>query len=380
MTQDDAASELAELDEQVRAALASEPPAEQLVRVQQFWLRQLQLDRRRRRFRHALAVAALLLLALAVSWRLCLPRSSDTPAREMVIENSGASRDQIVADDAGPVAPDKGEEPLASPGRAATVYEQVAFAARLQQRNQAKRSAAAASIAGAIAQLEHDPNADARQLLQSADLPSVSVEPLLLRQLPRSSASRRRAVLQLLAACGTPRSALALLELSRRPQLRAQTLERLEQVVGREGLARLAPQSSDAAVRAAIYRRLWNDPDALDTCLSLVQKASLRDDVLGALDNLTPDLLDALLARLDAEDADVRLAAALVLGHANSPLVTESLIKRVSHDPACHSETWIALLACRGGQAHQFLSLATTEPQLLGPLNRARVYWARLAN
>ena len=47
----------------------------------------------------------------------------------------------------------------------------------------------------------------------------------------------------------------------------------------------------------------------------------------------TPPVLETLLARLDAEDADVRLAAAVVLGHANGPVISESLIGRVSQEP-----------------------------------------------
>ena len=145
--------------------------------------------------------------------------------------------------------------------------------------------------------------------------------------------------------------------------------------MGTEGLASAAQQSDDASVRNAIYRRLWEDADALDVCLAIVQNDVLRDEVLAALDEVAPPLLDALLARLDAEEPEMRLAAALVLGHANGPVVTESLIGIVSENPACNSETWIALMACRGPHIDQFLEFAMGQPRLLGSLNRARVYW-----
>jgi RNA polymerase sigma-70 factor (ECF subfamily) len=214
--------------------------------------------------------------------------------------------------------------------------------------------------------------------VQSADMTSPYVEPVLLRQLRLADDQRRLAILQLLSLCGTPQSTAALLQLSRREAFREEALQTLEMVVGKEGLATAARQSADAGVRNAIYRRLWEDADAVDTCLAMVQNDALRDEVLEALDEVTPPLLNALLARLDAEEPHTRLAAALVLGHANGPVVAESLIGIVSQNPACNSETWIALMACRGPHIDQFLDFAIGQPRLLGSLNRARVYWARI--
>jgi hypothetical protein len=67
------------------------------------------------------------------------------------------------------------------------------------------------------------------------------------------------------------------------------------------------------------------------------------------------------------------LAAATVLGHVNGPDVTRLLIARVTEKPADSTEAWMALMACRGEAAAQFLTYASHRPQLLGHLNNARV-------
>ena len=87
-----------------------------------------------------------------------------------------------------------------------------------------------------------------------------------------------------------------------------------------------------------------------------------------------------IVLNVDAEDKDTRLAAAFVLGHANGPVVTNALIDVVSRPSTNSTEAWIALMACRGPQADQFLTYATRQPHLLGSFNRARVYWARMIN
>jgi hypothetical protein len=235
-------------------------------------------------------------------------------------------------------------------------------------------------VENAIACVVRDPKTNVQQLLQSADMKSVHVEPLLLRQLRRCDDERKRAILRLLAACGTSRSTVPLLQLSQRAVFREQALETLERTVGMDGLADAATRTDDPNVRAAIYRCLWGNVAAVDVCLSLVQNDVLRDEVLATVDEVAQPMLDALLTRLNVEDPAVRLAAALVLGHANGPVVTNSLIGLVSENPACHAETWIALIACRGPQTDQFLAFATGQPRLLGSLNRARVYWARITN
>ena len=274
--------------------------------------------------------------------------------------------------------PDAESELLNSSGRPATAYEQLLFTALVRKRESMRLSSMANAVENAIACLVREPDADVKQLLTSDELKTASLERLLLRQLSRSDDGRKRAIVQLLAVCGTSHSTVPLLKLSQREVLRAQALEAIQQTVGTQGLANAATQTDDARVRAAIYRRLFGDAAALDAYLTLIQNDALRDEVLAAVDAVAQPILDALLTRLNATDPNVRLAAALVLGHANGPIVTESLIALVAGNRASPDEAWIALMACRGQQADQFLAYATHQPRLLGPFNRARVYWARI--
>ncbi len=382
MSHDETESQFAELEAQIRAALDPPAAAGQLDRLERFWQARSRADRRRQAVRRIAALAAVLLVGLAVAWlvrRNAVPFSPrpDLAAHDEV--RPSAAPDSIVQQQ--PVAaPESADQPSVSHGRPATAYEQLMFRVRQRQREVMKQGPIANAVEAAIACLVADPQADLHPLLQSPEMNSVYVEPLLLQRLPRADDQRAMAILRLLAARGTPRSTVPLLQLSRRETCREPALQTLETLVGTDGLAWAVVQAEDPAVRSAIYRRLWGNVDTVDTCLSLVQDDMLCDEVLAAADEVEPPVRDVLLARLDAEDPAVRLAAALGLGHINEPVVSERLIRRVSQDPACHPETWIALMACRGQEIDQFLAFATAQPRLLGSLNRARVYWARITN
>ena len=133
-------------------------------------------------------------------------------------------------------------------------------------------------------------------------------------------------------------------------------------------------------MRTAIYQRLLQNESTIDAYLDLVRDQRMSDEVLSVAETLNQPTIRALLTRLDSEDQVTRLAAALVLGQANGPAVSQALITFVAEHPTEHTEAWIALLACRGPQVDQFLAYAAYRPKLLGPMNRARVYWARLVN
>jgi HEAT repeat protein len=90
--------------------------------------------------------------------------------------------------------------------------------------------------------------------------------------------------------------------------------------------------------------------------------------------------VDELLDLLEDDDQAVRFAAALVLGRVNGPVVTRALVERVTENPSGATEAWIALVACRGELADEFLAFASREPRFLGHVNGARVRWARIIN
>ena len=379
MNRNESESRFDELDRQIRAALHVEPSSRQLDRLEAFWRQQSHADHRRRRSRRVAAMAATILIVLAASYQLWHGPSAVAPHEDLLTQADPAT--SAPSDDG--VPEQASAEPIAenahsiSLGRPASTYEQFVFTARVHQREIARQRSAVIALEKAIDRLARDPNADARQLLEPADLKTVSAERLLLRQLNRSDDPRKRAILQLLAVCGTSQSTAPLLNLSRRPAMCEQALKAIEQAVGIDGLANAATLTGDPRVRTAIYRRLFGNEATLDAYLSLVQNDFLRDEVLAVADELSQPMLDALLIRLSAEDQDTRLAAAFVLGHANGPIVTDSLIALVSEDRASPTEAWIALMACRGRQADQFLTYVTHQPRLLGHFNRARAYWAR---
>jgi hypothetical protein len=208
------------------------------------------------------------------------------------------------------------------------------------------------------------------------------MERLLLRRLARSTDDKKCAVLQLLAVCGSSQSIPALLRLGRRESFRDAALATTEQIVGIERFAGHVGQSTDQSVRAALVRRLLTDDSeaGLRGYLSLVGNDGTRAEALAVADELPQPPSTALLELLDDEDETVRLSAALVLGHLNGPDVTRALVDRVTQNPAEATEAWIALLACRGELAEEFLAFASRRPQLLVHVNSARVWWARVVN
>ena len=379
-----------DLDKQIRAALQVERSPRQLARLECFWQRQSAAQRRRRRIECAAALATAVAVVLSVSiwvWR-------QPPAQEPLEANRpadvapGTSDPNHAAPDANhPQAPqrvvvtdppdDKGS---LSAGRPPTTYERFMFAVATRKAGATSRSSAVARIDEVIEQLMRDPRVDAEQLAQSSGMMEFDAERLLLRRLGRSTDDEKHAVVRLLGVCGTPRSTLQLLRLGQTEAFRDEALATIERIVGIERMADVLVQTADRSVRAAIFRRLLtaDSEPALRSYLSLVRDGAVRDEALAVADAVPQRVLAALLARLDDEDEAVRLSAALVLGHTNGPEVTDSLIALVTREPPSPVEAWIALVACRGEQAEKFFAYATRQPLLLGRVNRARMWWARM--
>ncbi len=369
-----------ELDQQIRAALQVDVSPLQIKRLETFWRDKSLADRRQKIFRRFAAMAAMILIVLAASHKLWSTHAV-TPSDPNQIAGAApatpTSQPKDAFPESRPIQLTAENAHSMSHGRPATAYEQIMFSARSRQRKMVQRNAAFNAIDNVVERLAGDPNTDPRQLLASAGIALPNAEQFLLRRLNRPDEPRRETVLQLLAVCGTPQSTAAILQLSRDPAMREQALRTLEQTVGSAGLARAATQTNDAGLRTAIYRRLLANATSLDAYLSLVQNDFLRDEVLVVADELPRPIIDALLQRLNADKQSTRLAAAFVLGHANGPIVTKSLIDLVSENPASPTEAWLALIARRGQQADQFLTYATRQPRLLGHFNRARVYWSQ---
>ena len=372
-----------DLDKQIRAALQVERSAGQLARLECFWQRQSAAQRRRRRIEYTAALATAVAVGLSVSiwiWR-------QGPTHEPLEANRPTDFVPAAPDPNHAQAPqrvatvvssdDKGS---LSAGRPPTTYERFIFGVATRKAGATNRPSAVARIDEVLEQLMRDPRADAEQLAQSSGLMELDAERLLLRRLGRSTDDEKHAVVRLLAVCGTPRSTPQLLRLGQTEAFRDEALATIERIVGIERMADVLVQTGDRSVRAAIFRRLLtadSDP-ALSLYLSLVGDDAVRDEALAVADAVAQGVLPALLARLDDEDEAVRLSAALVLGRANGPEVTDSLIALVTREAPSPVEAWIALVACRGEQAEEFFAYATRQPLLLGRVNRARMWWARM--
>ena len=384
MNHNDPDMNIDDLDEQIRAALQVERSPQQLARLACFWQQQSRAEIRRRHIRRvATLAAAATLVAVTVSVRLW----RQEPVQQPLEANRPTAVVSAAPDPIDGDTPERGvavksplEERSLSAGRPATTYERFVFAAHTRTPVTGKRPSVVAMVDEVIEQLRRDPDADVEQLAESSDLMECDAERLLLRRLLRSNDDQRHAVLRLLAACGTPQSTPHLLELSRREAFRDEALATLERIVGVERLADIVGQATDRRVRTALLKRLLTadcEP-ALRGYLSLIHDDAICGEALAVADAAAQPLLGQLLTLLDDEDDSVRISAALVLGHMNGPEVTNSLIARVTQEPPSPTEAWIALLACRGVQAEEFFAYATRQPQLLGQVNLARVWWARM--
>jgi hypothetical protein len=153
----------------------------------------------------------------------------------------------------------------------------------------------------------------------------------------------------------------------------------IERTAGLEGLVKTAGRTTEPKLRLAIMLRLlkFDSEAVLLGYLSLVRDEATRPLALAAAESAPELPIAELLTRLDHDEKWVRLAAAMVLGHVNGPEVTQSLIARVTEKPSEATEAWLALMACRGAMAEEFLAYASRRPQLLGHLNNARVQWAQ---
>jgi hypothetical protein len=380
-----------DLDNLIRAALEAEPLTEQLARLERFWWQQSRAEAWRRRAWRVAAVAATIVVVAAFSlWQYQQSRSHKArpianadgaipTAPETSIAHAEASSG--VGDDTVSIEQRTGKD-VPSGGRAPTAYEQLVFSVQRRDSAVARSPATAAAVDRLIEQAAQGPHVDAEQLIATSELNADDLEVALLRRLLRSPADRKLAALRLLEVCGTTRATPALLRISRRDAFRDAALETIERIVGIERLPEMIAQSSDARVKAALVRRLLTaeSEGGMRGYLSLVQNNDTRGLALSVADRLPERPVAKLLACLDENDAAVRLSAAIVLGHLNGPEITKSLVERVVQDPASATEAWIALLACRGEFAEEFLSYATRQPQLLAHVNSARARWARMVN
>lgn len=364
-------------DNLIRDVLRSELVPEQLGRLEAFWDNELRRERRKRIMRRGLALAASLLVAAAVaSW---MARDKFGGAEVVQVPSPKV---EIVPQPIVPL-PDpqvaKVEVPATSVGRAPTAMEQFVFYSQTQT-DRATANETLATLVDDLIQQVAGRKADPQQVIDTAGVAMAGIERELLRRLVRSEDDEKHALLKLLAVSGSEKSTPALLRLSQRAAFRDEALATIEQIVGVGGLADVVRASNDRRVRKLLMQRMLTADSvaALEVYLSLVQDSALRAESLAVADSSGNIPVKGLFALLQSDDEHTRLAAALVLGHVNGPEITRQLVALVTAEKSPPTEAWIALLACRGELAQEFLSYASQRPQLLGQVNHARVQLARM--
>ncbi|MCI0334365.1 MAG: hypothetical protein L0228_14200 [Planctomycetes bacterium] len=365
-----------DLDRAICEALAVDADPRRVARLERFWLVQSRRQLWRRRAWQIIpaAAAALLLVALFIVAR----RGDDSSqsagtVRRLALDVQSPVRDDTVLADDSDVRRD-----ARSSGRAPTDYERFVFLARTNAL--AASTTLVANVDGVIEQVKAHRDSEVADILQASGIESSDAAKVLLRRLRRSNDGDQVAILRLLAVCGTPQSVPAIVRAVQRSTNHDEVLSAIERIAGTEGLAQVAGSTTDSKLRSAVARRLLAiDSDAaLLEYLSLVRNDATRTAALAAADEVPSLPIERLLALFDFEDKSVRMSAAMVLGHVNGPEVTRLLIARVTEQPSDATEAWVALMACRGDLAEEFLTYASRRPQLLGHLNSARVQWAQM--
>jgi hypothetical protein len=360
-----------DLDRVIREALAVGIDPTRVTRLERYWHEQSRKQALRRRVMYVLpvAAAAFVLVALLVFVKDGEDRSPIAQGAKQAESPQGIANEESHA-----------SAPLA--GREPTAYERFVFMARAGTTAPPDSRPLAEKVDELVRQFSLEVNSDAAAAIAAAGISAPQAERLLLRRLSSSSGAEQKAILQLIAACGTSRSIPAVLRSVRQGENQELVLAVVEQIEGVEGLVRVAKQTTDAELRDVIVLRLlkFDSSDAKTAYLMLVRDGTTRDVALAAVDSLTSPPVQELFDSLDHDDQWARVASAIVLAHLNGPEVTQSLINRVLKSPSEATEAWIALMACRGEGAGDFLSYAATAPQLLGHMNSARVQWEQMVH
>jgi hypothetical protein len=324
-----------DLDALMRRALRCEPAAEQTARLEQFWRRQSRAARRRDAIWRGAAVAATLMAAVAAGLLGVRLVHRDTERPEVAVVPApaiGGSSPPAKIATAGQLG-----------GREPTPHEALMFALQTQV--------------------------------------AVSPERAFARRFARAASDeeRREAIMEL-GRRGDEAALAVLLKTARREELRNDALDAIEQIVGLERLAEVASLTAHADVRRALAARLLTaaSPRAFRRYLALAGQPATRGAALAAAESAERLPIGGLVAALDDNDQTLRLAAAVVLGSVHDPAVSEALIARVTSTARPPIEAWVALLACRGENVSQFLVHAARQPRLLGQVNSAYAYRARM--
>ena len=129
-------------------------------------------------------------------------------------------------------------------------------------------------------------------------------------------------------------------------------------------IAAKARRTNDAVQRRQLLAALIDAGESsLTAYLEFAADPATKADALAALRSATTRPVDALFAQMRSPRADLRVAAASVLGEINGPQVTQKLIGMIAAEEN-RREAFLALASCRGEEARDFLRRAAQSEAL----------------
>jgi len=393
------------LDALLAQAVWPEPKAGAIARLRARWRK----IRARRRMVPLLAAAAASVLIGGGLWFTLTDRPVDVTenaagrAARLAADRAARARaaderadvDERIADDeraadASPEAP--AEAPTEAivaapppPSRPANRYERLLVDAAIRARHDLPASevlqAQAARLEQTLQRLTGDPAADVALNAATLVLERERHEQLLLARLQSGETEHRQAAMELLPHLASWRSV---------PLLREQVRAGQASDVARLALARLGTPAEAAwlvqnetdrgrrvDLLAALAER--GDRPAVEKFLQFVREPRRTQEALAALDQLETPPLDVLFAALTGQDVAERQAAARALGRLNGPEVTARLIG-LTQQGIFRQEALLALIACRGSDAQDFVRQARRDEYLVAAVQAAEFQFRQFSD
>ncbi len=222
----------------------------------------------------------------------------------------------------------------------------------------------------ALTRLVGDPHVDISELVPPPDDVDRFVE-RIIAELPRSRGQRRMALARLLTTIEPPDSLPALLSLWSDPATRELVEPTVVRLADLETLTSLLRSRLTFADRVRLLAAIVSRPEieAHKLLVAAAMEPQTRPAALAVARKTSPPT-ELLFAALADENANVRVAAALLLGVHRDPQVTDGLIEIARKTPA-RSEPWIALMQRDDAAARRIIEEARRHPQIMVSVNSA---------
>ena len=353
------------LDELLARAKWPEPTPLQLARLESDWNRARPAVRRAKAWGRLWAgvacAAAVLVLSFAV-WKLIPATPGPVDATPVVVDDGTQS----------PVPPLESSlvkrEGVQS--RPPTQMELAVLEAAEAAARQERCFRETDPLEQAVTRLLEDPEASVSELVATSD-DVGTVARRAVEELPDSRGPRRIALARLLVGIGPPDALPALLGLWTDPTTRdivQPTVVRLADVPTLGSLIE-AEQSFDARVRLLVEIGTRPEQDAQALLIEAATVPFTRPAALAAARQGVPPA-ELLFRALAHPRAEVRVAAALLLGEHSGSNVTAKLVALARESPN-RSEPWIALLQRNDAESRRILEEARQYPQIMASVNTA---------